>query len=171
MRYLIPTHYFIIKNRGMHHFCSQSFLWSIFFMQNMCAHICLCWRVMRSFVLCYVGLYFIIWRTFFFFAVALAFFNGAPLHTEKEGVQTKCSESINVPTMVLYWSNTSFWLAYAVARKDPIILIPNVIGLLLGLMQGLLCLLYPSSCATRGQWRIITKLSDSVTIHLHIIIF
>jgi lipid-A-disaccharide synthase-like uncharacterized protein len=41
--------------------------------------------------------------------------------------------------MVLNWSNTSFWLAYGVARKDPIIVIPNAIGLLFGLMQGLLC--------------------------------
>lgn len=60
-------------------------------------------------------------------------------------MQTKCSDSIHVPTMVLNWSNTSFWLAYGVARKDPIILIPNAIGLLLGLMHGLLCLLYPRS--------------------------
>jgi solute carrier family 50 protein (sugar transporter) len=77
--------------------------------------------------------------------VNLVFFYGAPLHTIKEVVQTKCSDSIHLPTMVLSWSNTSFWLAYGVARKDPIILIPNALGLLLGLMQGLLCLLYPRS--------------------------
>jgi solute carrier family 50 protein (sugar transporter) len=77
--------------------------------------------------------------------VNLVFFYGAPLHTIKKVVETKCSDSIHVPTMVLNWSNTSFWLAYGVARKDPIILIPNALGLLLGLMQGLLCLLYPRS--------------------------
>ena len=144
-RYLIPSHYFIAKNRGAHHFCGQSFSWSNFFKlrQNMCAHICLCWRVMRSCVLCYMGLYAEHFSSFL--QLLLSFFHGAPLHTIKEVVQTKCSDSIHVPTMVLNWSNTSFWLAYAVARKDPIILIPNAIGLLLGLMQGLLCLLYPRS--------------------------
>lgn len=77
--------------------------------------------------------------------VNLVFFYGAPLHTIREVLQKKCSDSIHVPTMVLNWSNTSFWLAYGVARKDPIILIPNALGLLLGLMQGLLVLLFPRS--------------------------
>jgi hypothetical protein len=117
------------------------FLWSKFLMvkfitsrakiQYVCTHlpVLTCHEIICT-VLCRF-----ICRTFyFFFAVALIFFYGAPLHTMKELVQTKCSESIHVPTMVLNWSNTSFWLAYAVARKDPIILIPNVIRLLLGLM-------------------------------------
>jgi hypothetical protein len=112
-------------------------------------------------------------RTFFFFsAVALIFFYGAPLHTMKEVVQTKCSDSIHVPTMVLNWSDTSFWLACAVARKDPIILIPNAIGLL----SGLLCLLYPRSglhilMQQEGSDKEESSqnlLIASVTIHLHI---
>jgi hypothetical protein len=55
-----------------------------------------------------------------------SFFYGAPMphHEGDTVVQTKCSDSIHVPTMVLNWSNTSFWLAYGVARKDLIILIP-----------------------------------------------
>jgi solute carrier family 50 protein (sugar transporter) len=69
----------------------------------------------------------------------------------KEVVQAKCSDSIHIPTMVLNWSNTSFWLAYGVAREDPIILMPNAIGLLLGLMQGLLCMLYPRSGLQEGS--------------------
>jgi len=60
-------------------------------------------------------------------------------------IQTQCSDSIHVPTMVLNWTNTSFWLAYGFAQRDFYIMIPNGCGLMLGLLQGLLCLLFPRS--------------------------
>lgn len=77
--------------------------------------------------------------------VNLIFFYGAPLRTIMQVIQTKCSDSIHVPTMVLNWTNTSFWLAYGAAQRDFYIMIPNGCGLLLGLSQGLLCLRFPKS--------------------------
>lgn len=77
--------------------------------------------------------------------VNLVFFYGAPLNTIFTVIRSKCSDSIHVPTMVLNWCNTSFWIAYGGAQKDFYILIPNACGLFLGLMQGLLCCWYPKS--------------------------
>lgn len=77
--------------------------------------------------------------------VNLVFFYGAPLQTMRTVISQKSSESIHGPTMIMNWCNTSFWLAYGFARKDLIIIIPNGIGLLLGLTQGVLCLCYPRS--------------------------
>jgi Sugar efflux transporter for intercellular exchange len=47
--------------------------------------------------------------------------------------------------MIMNWMNTSFWIAYGLARRNPVIVIPNTIGLLLGILQGLLRLAYPAS--------------------------
>lgn len=47
--------------------------------------------------------------------------------------------------MVMNWTNTTFWILYGLARQDFVIAIPNSLGLSLGLVQGLLCLLYPST--------------------------
>jgi solute carrier family 50 (sugar transporter) len=69
---------------------------------------------------------------------------GAPLQTMRTVIATKNSESIHTPTMMMNWLNTSFWIAYGVARRDPVIVVPNSIGLMLGLVQGILKFLYPS---------------------------
>ena len=76
--------------------------------------------------------------------INLIVFYGAPLQTIQKVVETQNADSIHVPTMVMNWTNTSFWIGYGIARKDLIIVIPNVVGLSLGLMQGLLKLHYPS---------------------------
>jgi hypothetical protein len=73
----------------------------------------------------------------------LVFFYGAPLQTMKTVIEDKCSDTIHAPTMMMNWVNTSFWIAYGYAQHDFIILVPNAIGLCLGLVQGVLCLLYP----------------------------
>jgi hypothetical protein len=39
--------------------------------------------------------------------------------------------------------NTSFWLLYGLAKLDPVIYAPNMIGLLLGIIQGVYSLIYP----------------------------
>ena len=75
--------------------------------------------------------------------INLVFFYGAPLQTMKQVLQDQCSDSIHAPTMVMNWINTSFWIAYGYAQHDLVILAPNAIGLCLGLVQGVLCLLYP----------------------------
>lgn len=58
-------------------------------------------------------------------------------------VRSKSSDAIHVPTMVMNWINTTFWMAYGFARADPIIYFPNGIGLLLGILQGVLVCMYP----------------------------
>jgi hypothetical protein len=45
--------------------------------------------------------------------------------------------------MVMNWINTTFWMAYGLARMDPIIYVPNGVGLVLGIAQGLLVCAYP----------------------------
>lgn len=73
----------------------------------------------------------------------LIFFYGAPLQTMQTVIRERTSESIHLPTMFMNYTNTSFWIAYGIARRDPVIILPNVVGLSLGLVQGVLCLLFP----------------------------
>jgi solute carrier family 50 (sugar transporter) len=72
---------------------------------------------------------------------------GAPLQTMHTVISSKSAATIHSPTMMMNWLNTSFWISYGVARRDTIIIVPNVLGLTLGLIQGLLKLLYPSCTA------------------------
>jgi solute carrier family 50 (sugar transporter) len=75
--------------------------------------------------------------------VNLVFFYGAPLQTMRAVIQERTSASIHLPTMFMNYVNTSFWIMYGYSRRDPLILTPNAMGLLLGLVQGVLCLIYP----------------------------
>jgi solute carrier family 50 protein (sugar transporter) len=75
--------------------------------------------------------------------VNLIFFYGAPLQTVQTVVTERNSESIHVPTMVMNWTNTTFWILYGFARHDFVIIVPNALGLLLGLIQGVLCVMFP----------------------------
>jgi solute carrier family 50 protein (sugar transporter) len=78
----------------------------------------------------------------------LVFFYGSPLQTIHTVVAQRNSESIHLPTMMMNWTNTTFWILYGFARHDFVIMVPNGLGLSLGLVQGLLCFLYPR---TRSQ--------------------
>jgi Sugar efflux transporter for intercellular exchange len=69
----------------------------------------------------------------------------APLQTVCKVISERSSASIHAPTMIMNWMNTSFWIAYGLARRNPVIVIPNSIGLLLGILQGVLRLAYPAS--------------------------
>jgi solute carrier family 50 protein (sugar transporter) len=75
--------------------------------------------------------------------VNLVFFYGAPLQRVQTVVVERNSESIHVPTMVMNWMNTTFWILYGVAKQDFVIIVPNVLGLSLGLLQGVLCVMFP----------------------------
>lgn len=70
---------------------------------------------------------------------------GAPLQTMQHVISTKNAATIHTPTMVMNWLNTSFWISYGIARRDAIIIVPNSIGLALGLIQGVLKAFYNSS--------------------------
>ena len=71
------------------------------------------------------------------------FFYGAPLEAMSRVIRTRNSDAIHVPTMVMNWINTTFWMAYGFARMDPIIYAPNGVGLVLGIAQGILVCAYP----------------------------
>lgn len=74
----------------------------------------------------------------------LIVFYGAPLQTIREVLTTSNAQSIHGPSMVMTITNTTFWTMYGFAQRDYYIIVPNVAGLVLGLMQALLKLLYPS---------------------------
>lgn len=76
--------------------------------------------------------------------INLIVFYGAPLQTMQTVIATNNSDSIHVPTMMMNWLNTTFWIGYGIARQDAVIIVPNTIGLILGLAQGVLRLMYPS---------------------------
>jgi solute carrier family 50 protein (sugar transporter) len=76
--------------------------------------------------------------------INLIFFFGAPLQALVRVVKTQSSDCIHVPSMVMTVVNTSFWFSYGIARHDPVIYVPNSIGLSLGLIQCALCLIYPT---------------------------
>jgi solute carrier family 50 (sugar transporter) len=77
--------------------------------------------------------------------INLLFFYGAPLQTIWLVTREKNSDSLHVPTMVLSCANAGFWMMYGIARLDIVVYGPNGIGLLLGLVQALLCCVYPKS--------------------------
>jgi solute carrier family 50 protein (sugar transporter) len=77
----------------------------------------------------------------------LVFFYGAPLQTVRTVVTTSDASTIHTPTMIMNCLNTSFWVGYGIARRDPVIIIPNAAGFTLGLGQGVLKLLYPSNAS------------------------
>jgi len=65
--------------------------------------------------------------------VNLIFFYAAPLQTMKHVISSQNSASIHRLTMYMNWFSTSFWLAYGIARMDYYIMIPNALGLAMGL--------------------------------------
>jgi solute carrier family 50 (sugar transporter) len=75
--------------------------------------------------------------------INLIFFYAAPLQTMKTVIDTKCSETIHGPTIILNCVNASFWLMYGVARNDIVVWGPNSLGLCLGISQVALYLWFP----------------------------
>ena len=71
------------------------------------------------------------------------FFYGAPLEAMSRVIRSRSSDAIHLPTMVMNWINTTFWMAYGFAKRDPVIFVPNAVGLLLGIAQGVLVCAYP----------------------------
>lgn len=73
----------------------------------------------------------------------LVFFYGAPLEAIHRVIASGSSNALHVPTLLMTCTNTTFWTLYGVAKLDPIIYLPNCIGLLLGIIQAILSCLYP----------------------------
>jgi hypothetical protein len=95
--------------------------------------------------------------------INLVFFYGAPLQTMKIVFETKASNSIHTPTVTMNVINAIFWISYGLAKNDIIIYGPNGIGLLLGIAQGILCLIYPSSSSSSSKKR---NEEEEVTLEL-----
>ena len=76
--------------------------------------------------------------------VNLVFFYGAPLSAIAHVVRTKQSDTLHVPTMLTNTCNSIFWTVYAVAPQinDPFIYVPNGLGVILGVIQGLVWCVY-----------------------------
>lgn len=75
--------------------------------------------------------------------VNLVFFYGAPLSTILTVLRTKTSSSIHIPTMVTNTLNGTFWFIYGLAVLDLFVAVPNGIGALLGVIQIVLCAIFP----------------------------
>ncbi len=76
--------------------------------------------------------------------INLLFFYGAPLSTIYTVLQTRSTASIHFWTMATNTANGAFWTAYGLALLDPIILVPNGIGVVLGLIQVVLYVVFPN---------------------------
>jgi solute carrier family 50 (sugar transporter) len=77
--------------------------------------------------------------------INLLFFYGAPLQTIQVVFSSKSSDSLHTITVLLNCINAAFWAAYGIAVQDVVVYGPNGLGLLLGLLQALLCCVYPKS--------------------------
>mmetsp|Transcript_11017 Transcript_11017/g.19779 ORF Transcript_11017/g.19779 Transcript_11017/m.19779 type:complete len:240 (-) Transcript_11017:109-828(-) len=81
----------------------------------------------------------------------LIFFYAAPLSTIMTVLRTKSSSSIHVGTMVMNTLNSFFWCIYSFAIQDFYILIPNGLGILAGLLQIALYMIYPQRDIVEGD--------------------
>jgi 23S rRNA-/tRNA-specific pseudouridylate synthase/uncharacterized protein with PQ loop repeat len=76
--------------------------------------------------------------------INLVFFYGAPLNTIFSVVTSGDSSAIHRRTLQMSFINTSFWILYGLAVRNPFVVVPNATGLCLGIIQGILCVFYPS---------------------------
>jgi len=75
----------------------------------------------------------------------LIVFYAAPLSTIMTVISTKNAASIHTKLMTTCLFNAVFWLAYGFAITDPIIIIPNCLGLIFGIIQVLLWFWFPKT--------------------------
>lgn len=73
----------------------------------------------------------------------LILFYAAPLQTMTAVISTGFSDSLHRPTVVLTCLNAMLWMTYGVAKNDVVMYTPNIIGLMLGIAQGIMLLRFP----------------------------
>jgi len=73
----------------------------------------------------------------------LLFFYGGPLSTMFLVIKERDSSSIHRRTMIMNTLNGAFWCAYGIGIFDYFMFIPNGIGALMGVVQFLMCFLFP----------------------------
>jgi len=79
----------------------------------------------------------------------LLVFYAAPLSTIWTVLSTRSAASIHVPTMLTNTFNGCFWGAYGISVLDWFIAVPNVLGAGLGMVQIVLCFLFPRTALPR----------------------
>ena len=75
----------------------------------------------------------------------LVFFYGAPLSTIRQVLTTRSSRWLHGPTMLRNTASGVFWTAYGLAVLDPYVAVPNSLGTLLGIVQMILWVVFPSA--------------------------
>jgi solute carrier family 50 (sugar transporter) len=80
--------------------------------------------------------------------INLFFFYGAPLSSIVQVFKERNSASIHIRTMVTNTLNSCFWTAYGLAVTDAFIFVPNGIGAVLGVIQGILVLMFTREVAS-----------------------
>jgi Sugar efflux transporter for intercellular exchange len=73
----------------------------------------------------------------------LVIFYGSPLSTIYTVIQTGVSETIHIPTMILNSFNGGLWGVFGLVTGDPYVTLPNSVGFFLGVVQMILCLIFP----------------------------
>jgi solute carrier family 50 (sugar transporter) len=73
----------------------------------------------------------------------LVVFYASPLSVIWAVLSSRCSAKIHIPTMMGGFLNGTFWAAYGVAVLDAFIAVPNALGALLGVIQIVLCVIFP----------------------------
>jgi solute carrier family 50 protein (sugar transporter) len=94
--------------------------------------------------------------------INLIFFYGVPLQTIRTVLRQGHSNSIHPASMVMACGNATFWLLYGIALWDPVLMVPNSVGLALGLCQVVLCIVYPKQ---RQPRRVGGETADATTMH------
>jgi solute carrier family 50 (sugar transporter) len=73
----------------------------------------------------------------------LVIFYASPLSVIWAVLSSRSSSKIHIPTMMGGFLNGTFWAAYGVAVLDAFIAVPNALGALLGVIQIVLCVIFP----------------------------
>lgn len=100
---------------------------------------------------------------------AAIFFGLSPLSSAGQIIRTKDSSPISRPTALALTLCALSWTIYGMILRQPWVAIPNVINLVLGGMQLILCLMYPvdASAATEKRRAISRDLEGRPSKRIH----
>mmetsp|Transcript_21049 Transcript_21049/g.31777 ORF Transcript_21049/g.31777 Transcript_21049/m.31777 type:complete len:317 (+) Transcript_21049:33-983(+) len=87
------------------------------------------------------------------------FFYGGPLSTIFTVLKTRNTATIHTWTMITNTANGAFWTAYGIAVQNFVIAVPNGIGVVLGLVQVALFVLFPRKAVVEDS----VSLSDDTS--------
>jgi solute carrier family 50 protein (sugar transporter) len=94
----------------------------------------------------------------------LLFFYGGPLSTMFNVMKAHDSSSIHRGTMIMNTVNSTFWTAYGIGIVDWFVFVPNGIGIIMGSIQILLCIIFPIKVA--GPSIDVTQMGDGELVDL-----